>query len=131
MAHRTPAVADAVLRVGQRVFVHANLHTGGFSVTDPRRHRVIAHVDDITLTRVEFRFRPACVRRLRAERRRRVCAYAVGIIETVNTAPAEQGIRIAYNPFLRPDFHHSETGERVDHAERCVFVNTRAYLPLA
>ncbi len=76
---------------GERMRVHVNLHRGDFSVTDPKADRVIAHVRDITLTEVEFRVQAGCQERARRENRRQVCAYAVGLVAAVNTAPDVSG----------------------------------------
>lgn len=115
------------LHPGQRVRVHVNLHKQRLSVIDPRAGRVITYVDDITLTDVRFRHQPACVEKVRARGVRAVCAYAIGMVEAVNTHPPEVGRRVRYNPFTRPDFHDADTGDTVTHADRVVFTNLRAY----
>ncbi|WP_158889051.1 hypothetical protein [Amycolatopsis anabasis] len=113
---------------GQRVRVHVNLHLRRLSVVNPRSGRVIGYVDDITLTAVRFRYQPACVRRIREEGVRSVCAYALGIVKSVNTNPAEvSGRPVKYNPFIRPDFHY-ETGESVTQADRVLFIQLRAHV---
>lgn len=58
---------------------------------------------------------------------RAVCAYAVGIVDAVNSHPSDVGRRITYNPFRRPDFYDAITGETVTHADRVVFIQLRAY----
>ena len=113
---------------GMRVRVHVNLHKGNFSVVDPRTGRVIANVSDAVLSDVTFRWQRACVDRIAREGVRAVCAYAVGTLVSWDTAPGAGGIRVAYNPFRRPDFHRADTGATVDTAPRVVFTDRRAYL---
>ncbi|ALG06324.1 hypothetical protein [Kibdelosporangium phytohabitans] len=113
---------------GRRVRVHVNLHLQRLSVVNPSTQRVIAYVDDIILTEVEFRYQPACVERVRARNVRAVCAYALGRHESTNTNPGVHGRRVRYNPFELPYFHDPVTGERVDRASRVLFVNLRAYV---
>jgi hypothetical protein len=121
------ALMNSTVDLGQRVRVHVNLHRQRLSVIDPRTRLVITYVDDITLTRVEFRYQLAGVRRVQQTGVRAVCAYAVGIVDAVNSHPPEVGRRVTYNPFRRPDFHDAITGETVTHADRVVFIKLRAY----
>lgn len=115
------------LEPGQRVRVHVNLHKQRMSVVDPRTVRVITYVDDITLTDVEFRHQRKCVDKVRERGVRAVCAYAIGLVEAVDTDPPKAGRYVRYNPFARPDFHDPDTGETVTHADRVVFVDLRAF----
>jgi hypothetical protein len=90
---------------GLRVRVHYNLHRGGFSVISTATGRVIAHVTDITMTGVRFRVQPAGLAQIRAERRRAVCAYAIGTVAQVNTAPSLAGRRrVTFNPYRADTF---------------------------
>jgi hypothetical protein len=115
------------LVVGRRVRVHVNLHRQQLSVVDPRTGKVIRYVTDVTLVGVEFRFQPACVERVRAKGVRAVCAYALGFVSAFDTNPPEHGRRVVYKPFRHSYFHDHITGERIDRADRVVFVNLRAY----
>lgn len=119
---------SAALEPGRRVRVHVNLHQQRFAVVDPATTTVIAYVDDITLTAVRFRHQPACVRKVRERGVRAVCAYALGVIESLDTTSPVRGRRVAYNPFRRPDFHDPATGEHIADAARVRFVALRAYI---
>jgi hypothetical protein len=104
MSAGAAAHPDAVAP-GQRVRVHYNLHHGGFSVISTATNRVIAHVTDITLTGVRFRVQPAGLARIRAEGCRAVCAYAIGTVAKVNTAPSLAGRRrVPFNPYRADTF---------------------------
>lgn len=119
---------STTLRSGLRVRVHVNLHKGNFSVVDPRTGRVLTNVSDVVLSDVTFRHQPACVERIAREGVRAVCAYAVGTLVSWDSGPAETAVRVAYNPFRRPDFHRADTGETVSTAARVVFTGRRAFL---
>jgi hypothetical protein len=105
---------------GQRVRVHVNLHRGDFSVVDPKASRVIAHVQDITLTGVEFRVQPGGLRRIRKQGRREVCAYALGIVAALNSHPDLAGRdRVTFHPFRAGTF--TCNGQPIFHAPEVVF----------
>jgi hypothetical protein len=74
-------------------------------VVDPRTGRVIAGVDDITLTGVTFRVQPGGLARIRRHRQRAVCAYAIGTVAAVGTSPDVSGHdRVSFNPFAADTF---------------------------
>jgi hypothetical protein len=119
-ADHTPAE----VRPGLRVRVHVNLHKGNLSVVDPRISRVIASVDDITLTDVSFRVQPGGLRRIREQRQRTVCAYAVGTVAAVNSEPDVTGHRrVTFNPFTGDTFM---CGDQPIHAAPEVVFRARA-----
>lgn len=113
--------------IGSRVRVHLNLHRGDFSVADPRTGKVIANVQDITLSGVTFRVQPALLAKIRAWNRRKVCAYAVGVVEAVDSGPAPTGRKVTFNPFRSDHFHDAETGEPVHSADLTIFTNHYCY----
>src|ERR1043165_1132339 len=127
MSPHPEAPVNTLISTGQRAKVHVNLHRRQLAVSVPPHGRVTAYVDDITLSDVEFRFQPACARRVRDRGVRAVCAYATGWVTATNTHPAPAGRKISYNPLRRPDFHDAITGERVDTAALVAFVDLRAY----
>jgi hypothetical protein len=90
----------AALEPGLRVGVHVNLHRGDLSVNYPPTGRVAAHVPAITLDGVEFRVQPSCLRSMRGQGRRAVCAYAVGTIAGLDPEPDTSGlVRVTFKPF--------------------------------
>ena len=110
-----------MLERGQRVRVHLNLHRGDFSVADPGTGKIITNVENITLSGVTFRVQPALLAKIRAWKRRKVCAYAVGRIEAVNAPIQLAGMeRVTFNPF-RSDTFTNDQGAPVLAADRVVF----------
>lgn len=116
--------------VGRRLRVHYNLHKGGFSVVDPRAGRVIAHVDDITLTEAEFRVQPGGLARIRETGVRQVMAYVLGTVAEVDTSPDLAGC-----PVVRFNPHRDDTfmcdGLPVHTADRVTFAAGRGWMPAA
>lgn len=88
------------VRPGQRVRVHYHLRLGGFSVVSTATGLVVANVSTITLAGVQFRVQAAGLDRIRRERRRAVCAYAVGAVTELGILP-ELGSRrrVSFNPY--------------------------------
>lgn len=112
---------------GQRVRVHVNLHEQRFAIVDPTTGRVIRYANDVTLSGVQFRHQKACVEKIRETGQRKVCAYAIGTFECLDSDAEPGGRYVRYNPHVRPDFHDPVSGATVEHAERVVFVGLRAY----
>jgi hypothetical protein len=116
------------IQPGDRMRVHVNLHRGNFSVMDPRTGRVVAGVDDITLADVAFRVQPAGLRRIRRERQRAVCAYAIGTVVAVGTQPDVTGCdRVSFNPYKGDTFMCN--GEPVLTAPAVVFRDRSGWVP--
>lgn len=113
--------------IGTRVRVHLNLHRGDFSVADPRTGKVITNVQDITLSGVEFRVQPALLAKIRVWNRRKVCAYAVGVVQAVDTDPTPTGRKVTFNPFRADTFHDAHTGEAVHTADLTIFTDHYCY----
>jgi hypothetical protein len=114
--------------VGQRVRVHVNLHLQRLAVADPLTARILCYVDDITLQGITFRVQEACVDRVQATGRRKVCAYAVGTVVAWDQEPARTGPVVTYNPHRSRYFHFRETGEQVNGLERALFADLRVYV---
>ena len=120
---------DAVVP-GQRVRVHYNLHRHCFSVISTATGRVIAHVTDITLTGVQFRVQPAGLAKIRAEGRRAVCAYVIGTVAQVNTAPPLAGRRrVTFNPYRADTFTCGD--EPIYAAVEVIFADRAGWIPPA
>lgn len=113
--------------IGQRVRVHLNLHRGDFSVADPRTGKIITNVRDITLRDVTFRVQPALLAKIRAWNRRKVCAYAVGVVQAVDSDPQPTGRKVTFNPFRADTFHETGSGKPVHSARLTTFVDHYCY----
>lgn len=108
--------------VGRRVRVHLNLHRGDFSISDPKTGNVLASCTDATLSGVTFKVSESTRQRIIAKNRRRVHAWAVGILEEVDTTPAIEGaVKVSYNPFRGPEFMTADGP--IHEAGRIAFVN--------
>jgi hypothetical protein len=115
---------------GRRLRVH-NLHRKDFSVVDPRTGRVIASVADITLRGVTFHVQPRCLERIRQSGQRAVCAYAIGVVQAVGTAPDVTGwTQITFNP-RRADTFTTRAGHPVGCSALVVFSGAYGYSPAA
>lgn len=113
------------LAVGDRVRVHLNLHRGDFSVGDPKTGLIIDNVDTITLRSVTFRVQPSMLLKIQMSKRRKVCAYAIGIIDSLDD-DGQRSERISFNPFRSDTFECA--GEPIHTADRVVFAGRYAYL---
>lgn len=82
--------------------VHFNLRTTQWSVASlagPRKGRVVANVDDITLTGVRLIVSESGLRRVKRDGRRAVHAWVHGTVIAVNARSGVDGLtRISYNP---------------------------------
>ncbi|SDD55624.1 hypothetical protein [Actinokineospora iranica] len=116
-----------LIRPGQRVRVHVNLHLRRLAVCDPRTTRVITYVEDLVLTDVQFRVQPRCAQKVQQSQVRAVCAYAVGLIAEPDPG-ATRVARVHCDPRARADFHDAATGQPITHADRVGFSSVRAYL---
>ncbi len=114
--------------LGTRVRVHLNLHRGDFSITDPRTGNRLASCDDVTLTDVVFKVSQTTRQRIIRTNRRRVHAWALGILAAVDTSPVVDGAtKVTYNPYRGPTFTTAD-GEPVHAAERVTFVDRYGWL---
>lgn len=86
-----------VAYLNERVYVYRNLHRKCYSVKSLRTGRVIGHVDEITLTNVEFRVSKAGRERVLREKRKNVHAGVVGYIAIASMHG--EIIPVKYNPY--------------------------------
>ncbi len=87
---------------GDIVEVYKNLHTGLWSVRDPRTKRVIGHTDQIFLREVDFTVQRGGRDRARRDKQRNVHAWVRG---RVTTKPGKgQAHEFTYNPFIYNSF---------------------------
>lgn len=117
--------------IGRRLRVHYNLHRGDFSITDQSTGRVIANVADVTLAGAEFRVQSACLDRIKVTGRRKVCAYVIGTVTAVNSAPdISDADLVTFNP-RRSDVFHRADGTPVWNADSVTFIHAHGYTPRA
>ncbi|WP_329431295.1 hypothetical protein OG339_47880 (plasmid) [Streptosporangium sp. NBC_01495] len=91
--------------IGVQVWVHLNLRTGLFSISDRRTKRVLYHATDVTLKDVTFIVHESTRQRIIKERCRRVHAWALGTLTAFDTNPDVGGMtRVTYNPYRSGDF---------------------------
>lgn len=91
--------------VGTDVDVYWNLHKGAWSVRDRKTRLVVARVDAITLTDVQFKVSAAGNARVRSEGRKNVHAFARGRLETIGADVFDPaGRSITYNPYKYTTF---------------------------
>jgi len=99
------------LEMGQTVKVYRNLNNQMFSIvatSGTYKNKVVAHAQTVMLSQVEFKISQAGKRRAVIEKTRNVHAWAVGTIETVDTAQTQQHnlSPISYNPFTSDSFYY-------------------------
>lgn len=100
--------------VGIRVMAYRNLHKACWSLKDLRSGRVVAHLDEVTLSDATFRVSQAGRERVIRERSKNVHA---GVVGTVISSP-DAGIvasmrRVRYNPYQTATFVVAEGGAPV------------------
>ncbi|MEV6982684.1 hypothetical protein AB0M95_15675 [Sphaerisporangium sp. NPDC051017] len=82
--------------------IHFNLRTHLWSVTalaGSHKGRVIAHLDDVTVTRAKLIVSEAGHRRVKRIGQRTVHAWVRGHVQAVNSSPSLRGLTcISYNP---------------------------------
>lgn len=119
------------LENGQRVRVHLNLHRGDFSVIDPRSNLLLTNVSDITLGDVTFRVQPGMLNKIRRINRRKVCAYAVGLVLSMDagwtTDDCAGKRRVTFNPY-RADTFTDDTGQSIHQADAVRFTDRYGWI---
>lgn len=115
--------------IGERVRVHLNLHRGDWSISDPKTGRVLRSATDVTLTGVTFRVSEATRQRIIDKQRRRVHAWAIGTLVSVDTAPDITGRdAVTYNPYRAPTFTRVD-GTPVLEVDEITFANRKGWTP--
>lgn len=115
-----------------RVKVYRNLHRGDWSIVSMRTGRVVGHMLMLTLADVTWLVQPAGNRKVRAEGRKNVHAYAIGDLGSLNAQPhpAHEGAheRITYNPYHMSTFQRMD-GTPVTHCDVAYFaLDGKAYI---
>ncbi|NAZ84636.1 hypothetical protein [Kineococcus indalonis] len=124
----TPQLTMPELTIGQRVRVHVNLHKQALAVADPSTGKVLGYVEAITLTHVTFRTQAACLDRVQRDGVRKVCAYAVGTLASIEPDVDRSLPVVTFNPHRRRDFHDVATGASITGADAVTFADLRCYV---
>src|SRR5690606_27275711 len=120
---------DPQTLIGVKVKVHFNLHTHLWSITaigGEHAGRVIANVNTITLTNVDFKVSAAGRARCHRLGKRTVHAWVVGVVESIDQPVAtDQLTKATYNPSAdRADTFTTPEGSPVLHAPRASFARS-------
>lgn len=104
--------------------VYFNLTKGGYSIRDRKTNRVTNKdrlVERVVVSDVVFKVSMSGYQRMLREKRRRVHAWAVGVIDPDGTDVSRCTVALRYSPWTRPEFFREDTGEPVWTAKRVVF----------
>jgi|SRR5215475_8121477 len=104
-----------------RVRVHWNLHRGGYSVTVGGK--VVAKPDAVCLRDVRFVVSDAGLARMRRLGRRKVVAWADGVVCGCHDATGD-GVHVTFNPWKGDRFTVRETGRTIETAGHVTFTCT-------
>lgn len=115
-----------------KVFVYFNLHKKCWSVKaleGPSKGRVIQHAATIALRNVTFKVSEAGRQRVLRERKKNVHAGAVGytIPLVYSFHPADDLIKVSYNPYKAGHFVNKETNEPV-HTAQFAYLNDKTVM---
>lgn len=94
--------AAAPALIGARVRVHVNLRRGDLSIST--RGRVVASAHSLALTDVRFIVHESTRRRVVERGRRKVHAWAEGVLQSVGEPVPAGAAPVSYNPHRAPDF---------------------------
>jgi hypothetical protein len=112
--------------IGTDVDVYWNLHKGAWSVRDRKTRLVVARVDAITLTDVQFKVSAAGNARVRSEGRKNVHAFARGTVASVGDHGAPVGfgpaVPVTYNPYKYTTFVSKTTDAPIHTADQAWLV---------
>lgn len=111
--------------VGQRVAVHRNLRTGGYTIKPNVSGRVLGTAPAIVLEDVTFHIQRGGQASCRKNMVRGVHAYAVG---TVVPASLGERCRTKVRYHYNQDSFQTDSGYPVEHASRCRLDLTGAYV---
>ena len=121
---RTNERTNEPLTPGMRVRCHKNLHNGMWAVT--QKGKVIAYVTEVALSDVTFVYYETLRLKCVAMKRRKVCAWAQGVIADV--PKGGRTARLCYNPFRAATFT-TERGAALTHCESVEFAaDGKAYV---
>ena len=115
---------DVRLERGMPVRVHFNLHKGLWVIAAKldKGWRTVHNCDALTLVDCSARIEQGTLRRLKNEKRRKVCARIEGTLQSIDAAPVTRGARVAFNPYRADTFTSGgavwERGARVYFAKK-------------
>lgn len=91
-------------QLNDRVRVYRNLNNGKWSIQSMSgefKGKVVGHVAHLKLTNVEFKVSMAGRARILKEKRKNVCAFAVGYLTSINASHEQcnESNEITFNPY--------------------------------
>ena len=93
------------------VMVYKNLNNGMFSIK--QAGLVVAHVDSVTLFDVIFKVNQGGRNRVLKERQKNVHAFAIGLVESVNTNHNTDGaVAVSYDPYKFDYFYFKQSDDK-------------------
>ena len=93
------------------VMVYKNLNNGLFSIK--QAGLVVAHVESVTLSDVIFKVNQAGRNRVLKERQKNVHAFAIGLVESVNTINNTDGaVAVSYDPYKFDYFYFKQNNDK-------------------
>ena len=111
------------LKKGDRVEVYYNLHKGGFSIKSLEKGeckgKVVAYSSTVLMSNAKFSVSASGVKKVREEKRKRVCAVVRGIYE--GTEGFIEGETIYFNPYTTNSFIKSSDGQEITSASSVYF----------
>lgn len=113
------------IRLGQRVRVYRNLHSGNFSVQCTKTGLVVAHLQSIVLKNAAFVVRPAGHRKVLAQKKKNVHAFVVGEFAGSVSAANKQ---VKYNPYTAGHFWIDNPSNKVDRANEVFLTDNKIFI---
>ena len=92
--------------IGKRAKVYFNLHKKCLSVQ--YKGLVVAHLDEIALSEVEFKVSEAGRQRVLKTKRKNVHAFLIGFVSDFRLFRGLEGFPVSYNPYRYSSFVHRE-----------------------
>jgi hypothetical protein len=114
---------NTLIKNGQRVFVHWNLHKDTYTVQDASSGLVIGYLDELVIYDAHFVVRPAGLAKTRREGRKNVHAGVRGFID--KTSVSHRGASgVTYDPYRYDTFVTRKKKEPVYHASTVIMRTT-------
>ena len=111
------------LKKGDRVEIYYNLHKGGFSIKSLEKGeckgKVVAYTSTALMSNGKFVVSQPGVRKIREEKRKRVCAVVRGIFE--GTEGSIKGEKVYFNPYTTDSFIRKSNNEPITYADTIYF----------
>lgn len=111
------------LKKGDRVEVYYNLHKGGFSIKSLEKGdckgKVVAYASTVLMSDGKFSVSKYGIKKIREEKRKRVCAVVRGTYEGEGTRI--HGERVSFNPYTTDEFIKVSNGQVITIADKIFF----------